>query len=125
VKYFSQDAVIKLAPVVGIALDAFESPGDKLKAVQDRFGEGIVDDIFETIGAYLGHTLPYYGLVYDMRHVLLMGRVTSGRGGDIMLAKAREVMKTDYPDFAVNIQLPDEKSRRVGQSVAAASLAKI
>jgi hypothetical protein len=127
VKYFSQDAVIKLAPRAGIGLDSGLSPGDKLKAVQERFGESNVDGIFETIGAYLGHTLPFYALVYDIKHVLLMGRVTSGRGGDIILEKAREVMRTEYADICggINLQLPDEKSRRVGQSVAAASLPKI
>jgi predicted NBD/HSP70 family sugar kinase len=126
VKYFSQDAVIKLAPRIGIDLNAYETPGDKLKAVQDRFGENKIDEIFETIGAYLGHTLAFYGLLYDMKHVLLMGRVTSGRGGDIILAKAREVMLAEYPECAgINLQLPDEKSRRIGQSVAAASLPKI
>jgi hypothetical protein len=118
--------VIKLAPKAGIDLDGCASPGDKLKAVQDRFGEACVDDIFETIGVYLGHTLAFYGTVYDMKHVLLMGRVTSGRGGDIILAKARQVMQAEYPDLCgVNLQLPDEKSRRVGQSVAAASLPKL
>jgi ApbE superfamily uncharacterized protein (UPF0280 family) len=56
-----------------------------------------------------------------------MGRVTSGKGGDIVLAKAREVMTGEYPEVCgkINLQLPDEKSRRVGQSVAAASLPKI
>ncbi|MDR1663495.1 MAG: ROK family protein [Clostridiales bacterium] len=129
VKYFSQDAVIKLAPRVGIELDAALSPGDKLKVVQNALKDGNleVEKIFETIGAYLGHTLAFYALVYDMKHVLLMGRVTSGRGGDIILEKAREVMRNEYPDVCgkINLQLPDEKSRRVGQSVAAASLPEI
>jgi predicted NBD/HSP70 family sugar kinase len=129
VKYFSQDAVIKLAPKVGIALDPALSPGDKLKVVQDamKAGHPGVEKIFETIGVYLGHTLAAYALVYDMKHVLLMGRVTSGKGGDIIVEKAREVMRSEYPDVCgkINLQLPDEKSRRVGQSVAAASLPKI
>jgi len=36
-------------------------------------------------------------------------------------------MRSEFPDLAarVNVQLPDEKSRRVGQSIAAASLPEI
>jgi predicted NBD/HSP70 family sugar kinase len=129
VKYFSQDAVIKLAPRVGIELDESLSPGDKLAYVQKlmKDGDNRTDKIFETIGAYLGHTIACYGLVYDIKHVLLMGRVTSGKGGDIILEKAKAVMREEYADACagINLQLPDEKSRRVGQSVAAASLPKI
>jgi hypothetical protein len=80
--------------------------------------------IYETIGVYLGHALPLYAGFYDMRHVLLLGRVTSGRGGGILLDRAREVLGSDYPELAdkIALHLPDEKSRRVGQAVAAASL---
>lgn len=59
--------------------------------------------------------------------MLILGRVTTGRGGDILLAKAREVLKSEFPEIASKVELhvPDEKSRRVGQDVAAASLPKI
>ena len=129
VKYFSQDAVIKLAPKLAINLDENLSPGEKLAVVQGmRDGNGYingVEKIYQTIGTYLGHTLAYYSTFYDMKHVLLMGRVVSGEGGDIVLGVAKQVLKDEYPEMNVNLQLPDEKSRRVGQSVAAASLPKI
>ena len=66
-------------------------------------------------------------MFYDIKHVIIMGRVTSGEGGTIVLAKANEVLKREYPELAEKIRLhiPDEKSRRVGQSVAAASLPKL
>ena len=56
-----------------------------------------------------------------------MGRVTSGQGGQILLERAQEVLDVEFPELSKKIQLhiPDEKSRRVGQSVAAASLPKI
>lgn len=59
-----------------------------------------------------------------MRHVLLLGRVMSGKGGDLILAEAKHVLKEEYPEVAERIvpALPDEKFRRVGQSAAAASL---
>ena len=127
VKYFSQDAVIKLAPAAGIELDESLSPAEKLKVVQGKMLEGHkgAEAIYETIGVYLGYTLAFYAMFYDINHVLLMGRVTSGKGGDLVLAKAQEVLKAEYPELKMQVNLPDEKSRRVGQSVAAASLPKI
>jgi hypothetical protein len=55
-----------------------------------------------------------------------MGRVTSGDGGVILLERAKEVIATEFPEIAkkVTLNIPDEKARRVGQSVAAASLPK-
>ncbi len=129
VKYFSQDAVIKLAPAAGIELDETLSPAEKLKVVQGLMKEGDARaaDIYDTIGAYFGYAIAYYAEFYDMKHVLIMGRVTSGEGGTILLARAQEVLDKEFPELAKKIQLhiPDEKSRRVGQSVAAASLPKI
>ena len=81
--------------------------------------------IYETIGVYLGYTLAFYAMFYDINHVLLMGRVTSGMGGDLVLARAQEVLRAEYPELRMHVNLPDEKSRRVGQSVAAASLPKL
>ena len=129
VKYFSQDGVIKLAPYAGIELDEALSPAEKLKVVQNLMKEG--DEraaaIYDTIGAYFGYAIAYYAEFYDIKHVLIMGRVTSGEGGVILLERAQEVLTTEFPELASKIELhiPDENSRRVGQSVAAASLPKI
>ncbi|MBE6693019.1 MAG: ROK family protein [Ruminococcaceae bacterium] len=129
VKYFSQDGVIKLAPFAGIELDESLSPAEKLKVVQGLMKEGDqrAADIYDTIGAYFGYAIAFYAEFYDMKHVLIMGRVTSGDGGVILLERAQEVLDTEFPELAKKIQLhiPDEKARRVGQSVAAASLPKI
>ena len=129
VKYFSQDGVIKLAPAAGIELDENLSPAEKLKVVQKLMaeGDGRAAKIYETIGVYFGYAIAYYAKFYDIKHVLIMGRVTSGEGGVILLSKANEVLDTEYPELSSKIALhiPDEKSRRVGQSVAAASLPEI
>ena len=129
VKYFSQDAVIKLAPAAGIELDESLSPAEKLKVVQKLMAEGDerAKKIYETIGVYFGYAIAYYAEFYDIKHVLIMGRVTSGEGGVILLEKAGEVLKTEFPELAktINLNIPDEASRRVGQSVAAASLPEI
>lgn len=128
VKYFSQDSVIKLAPRAGIMLEETLSPAEKLKVVQARMNEGseAARDIYRSIGVYLGHTLAYYAAFYDIAHVLLLGRVMSGEGGDLVIAEAGRVLRDEYPEAAgMELHLPDEKIRRVGQSVAAASLPTI
>ncbi len=125
-KYFSQDAVIKLAPVAGIEIPEDLSLAEKLKFVQKLME---VDDpravaIFETIGAYLAYTTVLYSQFYDLDYMMLLGRVMSGKGGDTILRVCNEILADEYPELAAKctVTLPDEKMRRVGQSVAAASL---
>jgi len=124
--YFSQQAVFRLAPLTGIPLDATLGPAEKLKSVQERLHRG--DErarlIFDTIGCYVGYGVAHYADFYELRHVLILGRVTSGEGGNIILNRAREVLQAEFPGLAarVNLHLPDESTRRVGQAVAAASL---
>ena len=129
VGYFSQDAVIRLAARAGIELEDGVAPGAKLKRVQELLAKGDPrpQGIFETIGVYLGYGLLHYADFYPVKHVLLLGRVTSGRGGSIVLDKAREVLARESPELAkrLNIHLPDEATRRVGQSIAAASLPRL
>ena len=126
VKYFSQDSVIKLAPRAGIALEEGLSPAEKLKVVQKLME---ADDeraaaVYRSIGVYLAHTLAYYYSLYECHHVLLLGRVMSGKGGDLIIATCRKVLEDEYPEVAgaLSLALPDEYFRRVGQSAVAASL---
>ena len=129
VKYFSQDGVIKLAPAAGISLSDDLAPAQKLKEVQKLMENpgSPAEAIFRSIGVYLGHSLALYHHFYGFKHVLLLGRVMSGRGGDIILDVCKQVLADEYPEVAGKIHptLPDEKARRVGQSVAAASLPEL
>ena len=125
VKYFSQDGVIKLAGFAGIELDENASPAEKLKVVQGLMKEHDprAKEIYENIGTYLGYSIAYYSEFYDIKYLLLLGRVTSGEGGDILIEKANEVLKNVFPEYKdIQIVTPDEWTRRVGQSIAAASL---
>ena len=125
VKYFSQDGVIKLAGFAGIELDENASPAEKLKVVQGLMKEHDprAKEIYENIGTYLGYSIAYYSEFYDIKYLLLLGRVTSGEGGDIIIEKANEVLKNVFPEYKdIQIVTPDEWTRRVGQSIAAASL---
>ena len=99
---------------------------DRLKVIQAYMNEDnkLANDIFTSIGVYLGYTLAYYSDFYNIEDVILMGRVVSGKGGDRILEVCQEVIKAEYPELAdkLDVMLPSEKLRRVGQSVAAASL---
>ena len=128
VKYFSQDGVIKLAELGGHVFKEGSSPAEKLKEVQALMqnGDPLAEKIYHDIGVYLGYTLPFYARFYDIRHVLLLGRVTSGKGGDIIVKKAKEILEKEFPEYKnLDLGMPDEKNRRVGQSIAAASLPAI
>ena len=128
-KYFSQDAVAKLAPAAGITLSQSLTPAEKLKEVQ-KLAEGGHPgalDIFRSIGVYLGHTLCLYERLYDIRNLIVLGRVASGVGGDLIVSECRRVLEEEYPEIAakLRVMLPDENFRRAGQSMAAASLPEV
>ena len=128
-QYFSQQAVGRLLPAAGI-----EAPGDmplpeKLKLVQSLMAKGDprAQKIYETIGVYLGYQIAHFADFYDLRNLLILGRVTSGKGGDVIIATAKEVLKTEFPKLMKQVELhvPDENQKRHGQAIAAASLPEI
>jgi predicted NBD/HSP70 family sugar kinase len=124
--YFSQQAVNHLLPAAKIKLPKAMGLPERLVEVQNLMaaGDERAAKIYETIGVHLGYTIPHYAAFYDYDHLLVLGRVTTGVGGDIVLAKAREVLSREFPEIEVALHVPDEKTRRVGQAVAAASLPK-
>lgn len=125
-KYLSQDAVIKLAPAAGIELDPTLSPADKLKKIQTKASEGHQGalDIFRTIGSYLAYTIVLYSHFYDIKTLMVMGGVASGVFGDVIVSECNRILNEEFPELAtkINVTLPDESMRSIGQSVAAASL---
>jgi predicted NBD/HSP70 family sugar kinase len=127
--YFSQQAVNKLALAAGFSFSESVRLPERLKDIQrlTESGDERAVRIFEAIGVYLGYAVPWYEAFYDMRNVLVLGRVMSGRGGDLIMAKAGEVLRAEFPETAARVRfhLLDEKSRRVGQAVAAASLPRL
>ena len=126
VQYFCQQGVARLAPLAGLALPKEMKFAEQLVEVQKLMAVG--DDrarkIYETIGICFGYSIAHYAEFYDLRVLLILGRVTSGEGGEIIIRKAREVLATEFPELAARISLrtPDEKDKRHGQAVAAASL---
>ncbi len=127
--YFSQQCVFRLAPKAGIDIPKDITDAEKLKLVQDKLeaGHDGARKIWQSMGCYMGYGIAHYADFYQLKHVLILGRCTSGSGGQMILDGANEVLRAEFPQVAakINIQLPDEKSRRVGQSIAAASLPAI
>jgi predicted NBD/HSP70 family sugar kinase len=124
--YFSQQCVFRLALKAGIEIPAHVTDAEKLKFVQSRLeaGDPGAQKIWASMGVYLGYGIAHYTDFYDIKHVLILGRCTSGCGGDLLLKGARDVFAAEFPELLskIELHLPDEKIRRVGQSVAAASL---
>lgn len=129
VQYFSQQCVGRLLAPAGIAAPPEMPLPEKLKLVQSlmKQGDARARKIYQTIGVYLGYGLAHFASFYDLRHVLILGRVTSGEGGDMILNGAKEVLQVEFPELAAQIafHIPDEKDKRHGQAIAAASLPDI
>jgi predicted NBD/HSP70 family sugar kinase len=126
VQYFCQQGVARLAPLAGLHFPAEMKFAEQLVEVQKLMaaGDERARRIYETIGVCFGYAIPHYAEFYDFGTLLILGRVTSGEGGNLLLEKAGEVLRAEFPDLAERIQLrtPDEKDKRHGQAVAAASL---
>ena len=129
VQFFSQQGVARLAPLAGIEFPENTPFAEQLVEVQRLMAEGDERSrkIYETIGVCFGYTIAHYSDFYDFRNLLILGRVTSGEGGQIIIEKAEEVLRAEFPELAekVSITTPDEQMKRHGQAVAAASLPMI
>ncbi len=126
VQYFSQQGVARLAQKAGLSFPEDVPFAERLVLIQERMkaGEETARRIFESIGTCFGYALAHYADFYELRHVLVLGRVTTGEGGEMILSQARTVLEEEFPELhtRMNISMPDETMKRHGQAVAAASL---
>jgi predicted NBD/HSP70 family sugar kinase len=127
VQYFSQQGVARLVPLAGIELPAGMPFAEQLVEVQElmKAGDSRAVAIYETIGAYFGYAIAHYADFYEVRNLLMLGRVASGEGGEIILQKAAAVLRDEFPEISIQLCTPDEQDKRHGQAVAAASLPKL
>ncbi len=125
-QYFSQQAIGRLVPAADIELPAEMTLPEKLEAVQDlmKKGDERAQRIYETIGTCFGYAIAQYAEFYSIRHILFLGRVSSGKGGQIIIRNARAVLEAEFSELAgqIRISMPDEQLKRHGQAIAAASL---
>lgn len=126
VQFFSQQGVARLAQELGITYPSEMPMPERLIDVQNRLanGENTAQIIYQAIGQAFGHTLAHWTSFYELQHILILGRVTSGQGGDIILEQARDCLNRNYPELSDQLQMhiPNETMKRHGQAVAAASL---
>jgi predicted NBD/HSP70 family sugar kinase len=128
-QYLSQLGAVRVAEGAGMRFESGLGLPEKLVALQDRMkaGDELARQVYQTIGAYLGYAVAHYADFYELKHVLVLGRVTTGPGGELIIENANQVLRSEFPALAetVFLTLPDEHSRRVGQSIAAASLPEL
>jgi predicted NBD/HSP70 family sugar kinase len=125
-QYFSQQAVGRLLAPAGIELPGEMPLPVKLEQVQKLAagGDERAMRIYDTIGVYFGYNIATYTDFYEVRNLLVLGRVMTGEGGDRILEIAKQVLREEFPEIAERIRfhIPDEKEKRHGQAIAAASL---
>lgn len=126
VQFFSQQGVARLARLAGFEFGTMPFP-EQLVEVQTamKAGDERARKIYETIGTCFGYAIAHYADFYEIRNLLILGRVTSGEGGTIIIAEAEKVLMTEFPELRIKLVVPDEKTKRHGQAVAAASLAAV
>ncbi|MEY4272814.1 MAG: hypothetical protein RL250_1680 [Verrucomicrobiota bacterium] len=124
VQYFSQQGVGRLLPLAGIHLPASMRLPEQLEELQKlmKAGDPRANQVYEAIGIAFGYALAHFASFYDYQCLLIMGRVTSGTGGDVIIERARAVLRDEFPPLRIDLVVPDEKDKRHGQAVAAASL---
>jgi predicted NBD/HSP70 family sugar kinase len=126
VQYFNQVGANRISTAAGIIYADGQPLPERLVELQKLMAAGneVAAEVYDTIGVMLGYAIAHYASFYDLKNILVLGRVTTGKGGDILLETAHKVLQAEFPELAgqISVALPDEKSRRVGQSIAAASL---
>lgn len=125
-QYFSQQGVARLAKVAGFEFGTMPFP-EQLIEVQTamKAGDERARKIYETIGTCFGYAIAHYAEFYEIGSLLILGRVTSGKGGDVIIEEAEKVLASEFPELRIKLVVPDEKTKRHGQAVAAASLAAL
>ncbi|MEO0017161.1 MAG: hypothetical protein RLZZ522_444, partial [Verrucomicrobiota bacterium] len=91
--YFSQQAVARLAPAAGFDFGKLPFPEQLVKVQEAQTaGDPRASAIYETIGCYFGYAIAHYADYYDIANLLILGRVTSGEGGHIIINEAETVL---------------------------------
>jgi predicted NBD/HSP70 family sugar kinase len=124
VQYFSQQGVGRLLPLAGIHLPGVMRLPEQLEELQKLMlgGDARALKVYDAIGIAFGYAIAHFASFYDIQCLLIMGRVTSGKGGDVIIERARSVLADEFPELRIDLVVPSEKDKRHGQAVAAASL---
>lgn len=128
VQYLSQQALGRLAKPIFHFESGISLP-EQLAIIQEKMtkGDPLAMQIYRSLGIYLGYAIAQFARFYELQHLLLLGRVSTGIGGEVLLSSAREVLEKEFPELSQSLRfhIPDEKQKRHGQAIAAASLASL
>jgi len=124
VQYFSQQGVGRLLPLAGIGQPPSLKLPEQLEELQRLMlqGDPRARMVYEAIGIALGYSIAHFASFYEMGCLLIMGRVTSGQGGTVIVEQAKSVLRDEFPELRIDLVVPSEIDKRHGQAVAAASL---
>ncbi|MDR0931932.1 MAG: hypothetical protein LBM70_02800 [Victivallales bacterium] len=125
--YLSQQAVARLSVKAGFDFPDKTPFAEQLKLVQKAMerNDERAEKIYRTIGAYLGYAIGHYAMFYPVENLLLLGRVSSGNGGSIIIEVAKAVLAQEFPELNIGFHIPDEAFKRHGQAVIAATLPEL
>ena len=129
VQYFCQQGAARLCKRSGIEFDAAVKLPERLVKLQElmKSGDERAEKVYRTIGVEFGYTVAHFADFYEISKLLILGRVSSGKGGEVIIDCARRVLETEFPELAERIEfrVPDETFKRHGQAVVAATLPEI
>ena len=128
VNYFSQQGVARLAKSAGLVFPADMPLPQVLLEIQSLAGNEneAALSIFRSIGTAFGYAVAGFCEFYPLiETVVIMGRVTSGVGGDVISCEANRVLAEVFPSLKTTVTVPDDSLRRHGQAIAAATLAEL
>ena len=128
VSYFSQQGAARMAANNGLLFSPDVPLPQVLLGIQAyaEQGDERALDVFRSIGTAFGYTVACFCEFYPViETAVIMGRVTSGVGGDLICREANRVLADVFPDLKTTVAVPDDSLRRHGQAVAAATLAEI
>ena len=74
--------------------------------VQNLMAEGDerAAKIYRTIGTCFGYAIAHYADFYEIKNLLILGRVSSGKGGEVIIEEAKKVLAAEFPALAEKIK---------------------
>lgn len=128
-RYLSRPGIVRLARRAGCEFPPDLPESECLRLLQRAAEErkSRARTVFESAGVILGYAVAHYAEFYPLRCVVMMGGAVAGVAAELMLERAREVLRGEFPALAECVELTalDGQDRRHGQAIAAASLPRL
>jgi len=126
IKYFSIQAIARLAPLAKIDVSKCKSEHEISQLVLNllKKNDKRAENIYITIGAYLAYAIAHYSEFYEFKNILPLGGVTLGKGGKLMIAETKRILKEDFKSIYNSIEFLDFNSsdNHKALAIAAASI---